>query len=240
MKFPITLVVLCPLCNSVSLVGFLSLDAMRLVAMFVLAFHAFLWAGKICGSGHAISLDDVFICDSYLVVQFPSYKSSAGRCPSVFIPSHPMPWCPVKVLTSYSCMRDHVRGPLFLDSSGKPISLLCFHSELAKVVQVANLGTWGIMPHSFWVGVAMSPVALGIVDETINRMGRWTSRAFYCYIKFQINRFLSPFSPGSLYHSSLILSLILSSQNFLFVFSSPTSPSTPYVSTFGGTFGPLS
>lgn len=187
-KFPITPDVLRHLCYATLNAGFPSQTATRLVSMFLLAFHAFLRVGELCDSRHALQLENLLLRSSNLIVQFPTYKFSAGRCPSVFIPACPSPLCPVKAMRSYLQLRGNNPGPLFLSEEGFPLSIMSFRSELAKAVRAANLSSWGITPHSSRVGAATSAAALGIPEETIQHMGRWTSRAFMSYIKFQINK----------------------------------------------------
>lgn len=189
LKFPITPDVLRLLCQSIHKAGFTFPDATRLLSMFTLAFYAFLRVGELCGSRHAIQIQNISLCDSYLSIRFPSFKFSAGRCPNVFIPACPNLLCPVRALSSYLCLRGVNSGSLFIDSNKEPISVARFRSELARVVQAANLASRGITPHSFRVGAATSAAALGIPEETIQRMGRWSSRAFMRYIKYQINKF---------------------------------------------------
>lgn len=181
-KCPITPVVLRYLCERVGYIGLDVEEVLCLRTMFSLAFHAFLRVRELCGSRHALQRVDVRLHRSYIIIKFPTYKFSAGRCPSIFIPvRHPSsPFCPVRLLEEY-LMRRHgpSKGPLFLDSEGNPYTIQKFRSRLAQVVRVAGLQSWGITPHSFRVGAATSAAALGIPEETIQRMGHWSSRAFF-------------------------------------------------------------
>lgn len=156
--------------------------------LFLLAFHAFLRAGEICGSRHALSLGDIIIQGSYIRVSFTSFKFSQGRSPYVFIPAHQSPLCPVAAVQAFLVIRGTSPGCLFIDSSGSPYSMLWFRVALSKISELAGLRARGITPHSFRVGAATSAAALGIPEDTIQRMGRWSSRAFMRYIKYQVNR----------------------------------------------------
>lgn len=187
-KSPITPNVLKRLCFVVGSISLSSDDVIRLRAMFSLAFHAFLRVGELCGSCHALQLADVRSQDAHLVIRFPTYKFSLGRCPVIFIPARPGPICPVRLLRNYPQIRGMVPGPLFLDKIGVPFTIQKFRTQLALVVQAAGYQSWGITPHSFRVGAATSAAAISIPEETIQRMGRWSSRALFLYIKFQINR----------------------------------------------------
>lgn len=157
--------------------------------MFLLSFYAFLRVGELCGSWHAVSIENVRLQPAYITINFTSYKFSTGRCPSVFIPAQDTNLCPVKALSAYISLRGLRPGPLFLDCDGSPCNLSHYHAALTHVVSAAGLSHFGITPHSFHIGAATAAAAIGIPEETIQRMGRWTLRAFIRYIKFQINKF---------------------------------------------------
>lgn len=188
-KFPITPDVLRALCRALRQVPLHESERIRLKAIFLLSFYAFLRVGEVCGSRHSILLDNICIQPTYISIDFPSYKFSLGRCPTVFIPALDSDLCPVKALTAYLQLRGSRPGLLFANSDGSPCVINQYRSVLARVVHAAGLSGRGITPHSFRVGAATSAAAVGIPEETIQRMGRWTSRAFMRYIKFQINRF---------------------------------------------------
>lgn len=188
-KFPVTPDVLRTLCHNIRSLESPPLMSVRLKAMFLLAFHGFLRVGELCGSRHALQLSDVCLQPSYISISFRSFKFSGGRCPAIFIPAIPSSLCPVQALRAYLELRGTAPGMLFLEDDGSPCSISQFRKDLARVVRIAGLASWGISPHSFRVGAATSAAALGIPEDTIQRMGRWSSRAFLRYIKFQINRF---------------------------------------------------
>lgn len=187
-KFPITPDVLNSLCSYLPSAGFSNYEVICFRAMFLLAFHAFLRVGELCGSKHALQLSDVSLHDSYLAIHFASFKFSCGRYPKIFIPARPYQHCPVKAMREYLSKRGLNTGPLFLDHDGKPLSISSFRASLKRVVKTAGLSSKGISPHSFRIGAATTAAALGIPDETIQRMGRWTSRAFLRYIRFHVNK----------------------------------------------------
>lgn len=187
-KFPVTPDVLRRLCHALLKSTFSHYDRCGLRAMFLLAFHASLRVGEMCSSHHALLLSDVIIQSSYIRVSFTSFKFSQGRSPCVFIPAQSSSLCPVAAIQAYLHLRGDSPGSLFLDSSGIPYSILHFRAALSRVVELASLRSWGITPHCFRVGAATSAAALGIPEDTIQRMGCWSSRAFMRYIKYQINR----------------------------------------------------
>lgn len=188
-KFPITPDILRLLCHALHHMGWDSTVVVHLKAMFLLSYFAFLRVGELCGSQHAVLIDNLWIQRAYITIQFPSYKFSMGHCPSLFIPARDTDLCPVKALSAYIQLHGSQPGPLFLDCIGHPCTIAHYRVALVKVVAAAGLSDHGIKkPHSFRVGAATAAAALGIPEETIQRMGRWTSRDFIQYIKFQINR----------------------------------------------------
>lgn len=188
-KFPITPDVLLKLCQALRGTAISDWDRVCLEAMFLLAFHAFLRVGEMCLSRHTLQWEDITLHSGYVAVQFPSYKFSLGRCPSVYLPARSSVLCPVKALAKFIQIRGFSPGSFFRDECGFPYSSHQFRSLLSCVTAVAGLSACGITPHCFRIGAATSAAAIGIPDETIQRMGHWSSRAFVRHIKFQINRF---------------------------------------------------
>lgn len=189
LKFPITPSILQRLCDALASSSLSHFDQTCFRAMFLLAFHAFLRVGEICGSRHALHLSDITITSVSISISFRSFKFSHGRYPCVFIPASASPLSPVEAMRLYLSLRGLRPGPLFLDSKGHPLSTLQFRSGLSHLVRLAGLSSLSITPHSFRVGAATSAAALGISEDVIQRMGRWSSRAFMRYIRYQINRF---------------------------------------------------
>lgn len=174
-----------------------SLDSLHLTprqcalfrAMFLLAFYAFLRVGEMCASRHCLQLSNLNLQQKFLSLTFDSYKFSAGRSPSVFIPARPPTICPVQAMRAYISLRGNAPGPLFCDEGGRPLPSRVFASFLKEACLSAGLVDQRYTPHCFRIGAATAAAAIGIPEETIQRMGRWSSRAFIRYIKFQINRF---------------------------------------------------
>lgn len=187
-KFPITPDILRLLCQAISCTGFSAYDKLCLRAMFLLAYHAFLRPGEMCLSHHSLQLCNVNLQPTFVSLSFFSYKSSCGRCPCVFIPARSSSLCTVQALKAYLEVRGSAPGCLFINSQGIPITSRSFRQSLKQVVLRAGLSSAGITPHSFRVGAATAAAAVGIPEETIQRMGCWSSRAFLRYIRFQISR----------------------------------------------------
>lgn len=187
-KFPITPNILSILCQAIVSLDLSTSQKVCLKAMFLVAYHAFLRVGEMCASRHAIRREDVSVYAKFIYIRFSSYKFSLGRCPCIFIPAQSSSLCPVSALIHYLNLRGPAPGYLFLGEDRAPISSQIFRAWLARAVKVAGLSSVGITPHSFRVGAATAAAVIGIPEETIQRMGRWSSRAFMRYIKIQVNK----------------------------------------------------
>lgn len=125
-KFLITPDILRSLCQAIHLIGIPHYDAVRLRAMFLIAFHAFLRVSEFCASAHTLRFEDVTVHSNCISIRFPSFKFSQGRCPMVFIPSKSSVLCPVEALLAYIRLRGSASGFLFRDSDGHPVSSRSF------------------------------------------------------------------------------------------------------------------
>lgn len=188
-RAPITPDILARLVAAIDSLHLTPREAALIRAMFLLAFYAFLRVGEMCNSRHCLQLANLNLQSRFLSLSFTSFKFSAGRAPSIFIPSRPPAICPVQAMHAYIALRGQEPGPLFSDEGGRPLSSRVFAGSLQEACASAGLLEHRYTPHSFRIGAATAAAAIGIPEETIQRMGHWSSRAFIRYIKYQINRF---------------------------------------------------
>ena len=91
--------------------------------------------------------------------------------------------CPVSALLAYLAVRPSTPGPLFLLSSGVPLSRQVLITEIRCALASAGLDTSLFNGHSFRIGAATSASLAGVPDSTIQQMGRWKSSAFTRYLR---------------------------------------------------------
>jgi len=78
-------------------------------------------------------------------------------------------------------------NPAFLWENGKPVTLKAMNALIRELLDPV-LPEHGISMHSFRTGAASMMGELGYTDSDIKSIGRWSSRAFECYIKLNRTR----------------------------------------------------
>lgn len=76
-----------------------------------------------------------------------------------------------------------------MDATGLPFSVSIVLSKLHQLADFMHIKKGQLTPHSSRIGMATAVVTLGISDDCIMQMGRWSSEAFRKYIHCQVNAF---------------------------------------------------
>lgn len=164
-------------------------DRLLFRAVFLMAFFAFLRLGEYTHSRHNLRKDDVRLMRSAIKLRFSSFKFSRGQVAEILLPSFHTQLCPVEAFRSYMCLRPSAAVYCFVDDLGLPLKASRVRAVLRGISEVLGLAHGFIAPHSFRIGAATAAAAVGIPDNQIMRMGRWSSPAFQKYIRCQINAF---------------------------------------------------
>ena len=94
--------------------------------------------------------------------------------------------CPVNALNRFITLRDSFsvdpEGPLFLLTSGCPLSRALFLDMLGQLCTSLGLNPKSYHGHSFRIGAATTVAKLNIPDYLIQQLGRWTSNCYQVYI----------------------------------------------------------
>lgn len=158
-------------------------------AMFVLAFHAFLRVGEITVNStkiknpHNLALSQIEINED-LKVTFLSFKYSKGLPVVLTIKRQQCRGiCPIYLLQEFLSQRGREEGPLFLTSSGLPVTRHSFISVLKASLKFCQLSCDKFKGHSFRIGAATEASNQGKTDSQIRQLGRWNSDAFLKYIR---------------------------------------------------------
>ena len=91
--------------------------------------------------------------------------------------------CPVTALVGYIAVRNPLPGPLFILTSGAPLTRPYLVSSLQAALRSAGLDDKQYNGHSFRIGAATTAAQQGIEDSLIQTLGRWRSDAYKLYIK---------------------------------------------------------
>lgn len=187
LRTPVTPTILRALLSAIEAMPWSSYIKRLYMAMYTLAFYAFLRVGEMTHSRHALRHQDCVLHPSAITLTFRSYKFSRGGQTSLVIPAANHDLCPHQHMSQYLFMRPRGAVLLFVDQHGNGVSGRRFTTHLRDVVDYARLSNLNIKPHSFRIGAATTAANAGISADAIQRMGRWSSAAFAKYIRHQIN-----------------------------------------------------
>ena len=91
--------------------------------------------------------------------------------------------CPVQALLYYIGIRPATPGPLFVLSTGLPLTRACLVANLQSALRQAGMEDKKYNGHSFRIGAATTAAQRGLEDSLIQTLGRWRSDAYKLYIK---------------------------------------------------------
>ncbi|KAK1896224.1 Recombinase cre [Dissostichus eleginoides] len=77
--------------------------------------------------------------------------------------------------------------PLFLTETGKMATRFWFQKHFHNVLHISGIFSEHYSSHSFRIGAASTAARLGISDQTIQVLGRWSSQAYHTYIRNNLN-----------------------------------------------------
>ena len=92
------------------------------------------------------------------------------------------PLCTVQAMMSYLASRGDAPGPLFLFTTGQPLT----HTSLTDWLRWILASAWipgNFSSHSFRIGAATVAASNGVPGHLIQTMGRWSSNAYQLYIR---------------------------------------------------------
>ena len=86
--------------------------------------------------------------------------------------------CPVKAVLAYLAVRPAMPGPLFLPSSGVPLSRQFLVATIRRDLSSCGLDITRFNGHSFRIGAATTAAQAGLPDSRIQLLGRWKLSSF--------------------------------------------------------------
>ena len=93
------------------------------------------------------------------------------------------PLCPVLAMKRYLSTRKIDNGPLFVHSSGKPLTKQLLTSETGSLLQKSGFNAAHYAGHGYRIGAATTAAAAKLPSWLIKTLGRWTSDCYERYIK---------------------------------------------------------
>ena len=193
---PITLKLLCSLCDVLKCIYSDQYQIILYKAMFLLAFYGFLRVSEFTcvpsGSQHALKLRQV-TCTAVndvpaLLIRFDSFKHSKGRPFTLQInQSENASYCPVRVTMHYLRLRPQGQDIMFVTQDNSPVSAANFNSVVKECTLRVTGSCQGYSTHCFRIGaVSHCFYDKGMSKDVISRMARWSSsKAIDSYIRVQ-------------------------------------------------------
>lgn len=93
-----------------------------------------------------------------------------------------LPLCALSAIMNYLPLRGQSPGPLFLLSSGQPLSRTLLTHWLKDIFAAAGI-QGSFSSHSFRIGAATVAAQMGVPDHLIQAVGHWNSDAYKLYIR---------------------------------------------------------
>lgn len=181
-RTPLTTDILDMIIKSANHLGWTPHMTLAFKAMVTLSFYAFLRPGEITRSINNIRFENVQISPVQISITFHRYKHHTGDPVLLQVLPSNTPACPVRLLNQFISFRGSQPGPLFTDGAGAPIQYTMYNRMFAAMIAFLQLPS-SLTPHSARIGAATHAAKIGIPEETIKRMGRWSSSAFTKYIR---------------------------------------------------------
>ena len=91
--------------------------------------------------------------------------------------------CPVQALIQYLGLRSSAPGPLFVLSSGVPLTRAFLVTNLQAALRKSGLDDKAFNGHSIRIGAVTTAAQPGLEDSLIQTLGRWRNDAYKLYIK---------------------------------------------------------
>ena len=94
-----------------------------------------------------------------------------------------LPLCPISAMQKYLQARDTSSGPLFIYSSGTPLTKTALVSETRALLSRSGFNASHYAGHSYRIGAATTAASAGLPTWLIKTMGRWSSDCYERYVR---------------------------------------------------------
>ena len=154
-----------------------------------LAFFGLFRVGELTFTTRDMSERPIFISDLILHKQCATIKlrksksNQNGQVQIVKLEAVDTRVCPIYLLKKYLSMRSQGSRYLFCHADGLPMTHYQFGAVLSKTLKKLNKSNSFFRTHSFRIGAASWLASKGVDNQTIKKLGRWSSNAFTKYIR---------------------------------------------------------
>lgn len=199
-RHPLTLNLLHTAITGTKIICLSDYEATLFEAAMVLAFYAFLRVSEFTAlsknkiSDRALQIGDVRFVPAqvhgeghmHVTIRY-SKTDQRGRSTTLIIPeARETDVCPVRALKRYIDMRTPGEGQLFWHFDRSPLTRFQFSSVLKRALEVKGVLNVGFTSHSLRIGACTHFAMLGVDDDELMRMGRWSSSAYQRYIRIPV------------------------------------------------------
>ncbi len=193
-RLPITLDILSRMINALEHIIPNFVNKILLKSFFLLAFNGFFRIGELAvkskGMNSVLLRNDVHFDyqDEKLIgvrLILRQFKTNYDNSPfTIYISSNPSSKnCPVTALNSYLSIFKHSNGPLYQFIDNTPVSYTYISERIRQAISFIGLNPKHYKGHSFRIGAATHAASVGMSENVIQNMGRWSSNAMRRYVR---------------------------------------------------------
>ncbi len=182
-KIPISMQMLCNMLSKCELLSLAPYYVKLFRAILSVGFFALLRPGEITASNNTLDIENVFMQDQCIVLDFQKYKHSKTTPNCIAIAKSGGPCCPHFHLGKFLLVRGSGPGPLFSLPDNSPLPYKTLTDWFKLVTSLCNFPA-KLSLHSLQVGGATHAALIGKTEAQIQRFGRWTGQGFNAYLQF--------------------------------------------------------
>ena len=182
-RMPITIDILKQIQRALLYVAVSNYETVLFSTAYLIAFFGFLRVSEIAVEQKqgditkVVLYSDTVVSEKQCALTIRSSKTDqfAKSATLIFTQSRDTSVCPFSHLQQYLKLRPDKSGPLFCHFSGEPLTKYQFRAMLSKCLKFGGIKS-NIKSHSFRIGAATYASTLGVPDEEIKHLGRWSTK----------------------------------------------------------------
>ncbi|OCT85344.1 hypothetical protein XELAEV_18023510mg [Xenopus laevis] len=128
--------------------------------------------------------DVVLVQDKFRIILKKSKTDPTGKGTLIWLGSF---WveslCPMATFFKFMALRPNIPGPLIIHADGSFLSTFQYRQVLKKTLGVVGLSPKDYNTHSFRIGAATQAVLFGFSEQSLMKLGRWSSKRYRSYVR---------------------------------------------------------